>query len=306
MKIFITGGAGFIGSHLAFNLVRAGHDVSIYDNLSASGTDYVSDLSCTIINADILNVSQLEHSMAGTDITIHLAAEGNVVASVADPGPNFETNVRGTINVLEACRKNNVSRIVFSSTGGALMGDTPPPVDENSLPNPISPYGSSKLSAESYIKTYSKCYDLPHTIFRFGNVLGTHSLHKKGVVNSFYKKIKRSENISVFGNVSRDFIYVNDLVDTIVHSLEHDKSKNEIFHLSSGVETQITDLAHMMLKIMNASNDLLQYKSARIGEVGKNVSSNKKVIKHLGYKNSKDVNEVLEEVIDYFDVSNYQ
>jgi UDP-glucose 4-epimerase len=306
MKILLTGGAGFIGSHLAHRLCSVGHHVCVYDDLSVTNGDYLRDLNCALVQGDILDAPRLEQAMSGYKTVIHLAAKGNVIESVKDPKTNFETNVTGTLNVLEACRKNHISRILFSSTGGALMGDTPPPVDENSVPDPISPYGSSKLCAESYIKTYSRCYGIDYTIFRFGNVLGVNSLHKKGVVNTFYKKIKSKQKLDIYGQVSRDFIYVDDLVKTIVKSLEVASSKNEIFHLSSGVEVPIGDLAKIMIEIMGGSQELINYSASRLGEVEKNFAKNKKVIEAIGFRNSKSIREIITEMISYFNACGYQ
>lgn len=305
MKIFITGGAGFIGSHLTALLSQSGHIVTVYDNHSMSAPNYLQDVSCTQIVGDIMDPDCLTSAMQGFDLVIHLAAQGNVIESVADPISNFEINVAGTINVLEACRKNRIPKIIFSSTGGALMGDTLPPVHEDSVPNPISPYGSSKLCAETYIKSYSKCYDIKYTIFRFGNVLGTNSLHKKGVVNTFYKKLNNGEQIHIYGEVSRDFIYVYDLVNAINKSISLKSAENEIFHLASGVEVTIEKIAKNMLEIMGAPKIYIKYSERRIGEVEKNFANILKAKKIIGFSNSKEIDEILQEVIDYFKSNNY-
>ena len=305
MKIFITGGAGFIGSHLAALLSKSGHSVCVFDNYSASDYNYLQDTNCKQVVGDILDSESLIEAAKDHELIIHLAAKGNVIESVASPVSNFQVNVIGTINVLEACRKNKIKKIIFSSTGGALMGDTLPPVHEDSIPNPISPYGSSKLCAETYIKSYSKCYDIKYTIFRFGNVLGTNSIHKMGVINAFYKKLKHGNEIDIYGKVSRDFIYVFDLVNAIKKSISIKAAENEIFHLASGKEVTIEQLAKSMIEIMNAPKNCIKYNARRVGEVERNFANIQKAEQIIGFSNTKEINMILHEVINYFKINNY-
>ena len=138
----------------------------MYDNLSSGREDYLCEKNISFVEGDILDFDSLTSAIAGHDVVIHLAAKGNVVESINEPRVNFDTNVLGTLNCLEAANNNNVKKFLFASTGGALMGNTPPPVDEKSVPKPISPYGASKLAAEGYCSAFSVSFGLDVVIFK--------------------------------------------------------------------------------------------------------------------------------------------
>ena len=159
-KVLVTGGCGFIGANLVRILLDKGQQVAIFDNLSKGNRDYIDDLDVTFIEGDIRDAGALGEALAGADRVVHLAAYGSVVESVEDPQTNFEMNVVGTFNVLNQAVKHNIAKLVFSSTGGALIGDAIPPVNEQSLPKPISPYGAGKLCAEAYCHAFSKSYGI--------------------------------------------------------------------------------------------------------------------------------------------------
>lgn len=301
MKLLITGGAGFIGSHLARIASSAGNEVLIYDNFTAGKEEYLEGLNLTTICGDIREISSKIPRSFKPDYVFHLAAFGSVMQSIENPKQNFDVNVAGTLEVLDYCREIQVRRVLFSSTGGALMGDATPPVNENSLPRPISPYGASKLACEAYINCYSKCYGLDYTIFRFGNVLGTNCLHKRGVINAFYSKLKNRETIEIFGNVSRDFIYVKDLTHAMMNSLSRDESINQVFHLASGKEQTISELAYLIIKSARINDANIVMSERRVGEVERNFSDIRKAQNVLDLSNSKTIEEVIEEVISYLD-----
>lgn len=301
VKLLITGGAGFVGSNLAKLACEHGHEVTVYDNFSLGRTDYIENLELTVVRGDIREISEKLPQDYKPDFVYHLAASGNVVQSISDPINNFDMNVVGTLSVLEYCRKVSPKRLLFSSTGGALMGDADPPVNENSVPKPISPYGASKLACEGYINAYYKCYALDYTIFRFGNVLGTNCLHKIGVVNKFYENLKKGKEIEIFGNVSRDFIYVQDLVRVMLSALDTSQAINETFHVASGVETNIHDLALYVAHAMRQNDNKIIFKDKRIGEVERNFADIRKAQDVLNLENSQNLREVVELVVGYLD-----
>jgi len=167
---------------------------------------------------------------------------------VADPEENFDVNVRGTFVMLDECRKHNVERFVFASTGGALIGNAEPPVDESSLPRPISPYGSSKLCGEAYCSSFAAAYGMQVTALRFANVVGPWSWHKKGAVTAFFKAILADQPIVIFGDGSatRDFLFVHDLCTGIKSGLESPAPGFRVYHLAGGREVSIRNLAEMI------------------------------------------------------------
>ena len=259
MKIFITGGAGLIGSNLVNRLGNSGHKISIFDNFSAGRLDYLSENEASILNGDILNFEDLKKKIKDHDLIIHLAAKGNVVESISEPKENFDVNVLGTLNCLRAAAENGVKKFIFASTGGALMGNTPPPVSEQSLPKPISPYGASKLAAEGYCTAFSESYGLDIVILRFANVYGPNCLHKVGVINKFFSAFDRKETLKIYGDCSRDFIHVDDLTKGIELAVQTKLSGCNTFHLANGAPVKISDLAKIMAKAMGDENyDIVQ------------------------------------------------
>lgn len=283
-KVLITGGRGFIGVNLAQRL-GAECNVRILDNCSRVSPTGWDDVNGEFIEGDILDEEALAAAMAGVSQVIHLAAYGSVIESLKDPRANFETNARGTLNVLHAAVKAGVQRFIFASTGGALIGDTEPPVHEQSLPKPISPYGASKLSGEGYCHAFAKAYGLETICFRFGNVYGPHSAHKKGAVTAFIKALLQGEPIVIYGDgtASRDYIHVEDLCDGIIKGLYADITEPEIFHLASGRETQIVELAEMLRKVAHRPNHPILFRESRRGEVVRNFADYKKAATALGF-----------------------
>ena len=298
-RIGITGGGGFIGSLLAAQLCDK-FDVVIIDNFSTGREDYLKDIKCEIKRVDLQNLEETCEALKGVDVLFHLAASGNVIESINAPIDNFNNNVSSTLNVLEAIRANEIKQVIFSSTGGALMGNTPPPVDENSTPAPISPYGASKLSCEVYIKTFAECYDVKYTIFRFGNVIGANSLHKKGVLNTFVKNIKAGQDLNIYGEVTRDFIYVGDLTRTLEKAIDNPHALNEIFHLSSEEEISISRIAEISIDELAPNSGIkINMSARRQGEVLRNFANNDKVKKHLEHKVSKPLETRVRETLKW-------
>ena len=191
MRVIITGGLGFIGFNLAKSLSKKGFHVIIIDSLvSGSNNQKWIEKDWEIHKLGLDQTEKIIKILKKAEIVIHLAALGNVIQSVKDPIVNFNNNVFSTIKLLEAMRIADCQKIIFSSTGGALMGNTTPPVSELSIPKPISPYGASKLACEGYLSAYSNSYDISSIIFRFGNVYGPFSSHKIGVINKFIRNFR--------------------------------------------------------------------------------------------------------------------
>lgn len=301
MEILITGGAGFIGVNLAHRLLSQGHSITAYDNLSRGKREYLPD-GVRLVQGDIRDKEKLSKAMRGADAVVHLAAYGSVVESVVDPHPNFEINVAGTLQVLECARHAAISRLVFASTGGALIGDATPPVDESSLPKPISPYGASKLCGEAYCHAYAKAYDLSTIALRFANVYGPYSAHKKGAVTKFFKCLLREEPMPIFGDgtASRDFLHVNDLCAGICLALVGDAAPGEVFHLASGVETTTIDLARHAAAAAGRENFPCTHLPKRRGEVHRNFARYDLAKQRLGFEPTITMTEGLRATWDWY------
>ena len=217
---------------------------------------------------------------------VHLAAYGSVVESIADPERNFEVNVQGTLNVLRAAVGAGVRRFIFASTGGALIGDATPPVSEQSLPKPISPYGASKLCGEAYCHAFAKSYGLETVCLRFGNVYGPHSAHKKGAVTVFIKALMTGEPIVIYGDgsASRDYVHVEDLCSGIAAALDAPLAGGDVFHLASGRETSVLELARILRDVAGKPDHPIEFRPARAGEVARNFANYDKARERLDFQ----------------------
>lgn len=300
-KVLVTGGCGFIGANLVRMLLDKGQQVMVFDNLSKGNRDYIDGLDITFIEGDIRDTGALGDALAGADRVVHLAAYGSVVESVEDPQTNFEMNVVGTFNVLNQAVRHNIRKLVFSSTGGALIGDAIPPVNEQSLPKPISPYGAGKLCAEAYCHAFSKSYGINTVCTRFANVYGPYSQHKSGVINQFFKKITQDEALIIYGDGSstRDYIHVSDLCNGITRALLNDNVSNDVIHLASGRETSLRQLAELMITVSGKTDHPIEFRDKRTGEVDRNFARYDYAKEVLGFEPQYTLEEGLQEAWDW-------
>jgi UDP-glucose 4-epimerase len=275
--------------------------VRALDNFSRGSRVYLNGIDAEVVEGDIRDEAAVSNAFQGVDAVVHLAAFGSVVESVEDPVENFDVNVRGTLVVLRAAVAAGVEKVVFASTGGAIMGNTPPPVDEATLPWPISPYGASKLCGEAYCHAFAGSFGLPVVALRFANVYGPMSDHKKGVITNFIKQGLRGEPIVIYGDgtASRDFLYVDDLCDGItaaVHADLHD----EVLHLASGEETTINDLARLILQLTGAAETPIRYEERRRGEIERTFARPERAAELLGFEPANSLADGLEKTVRWF------
>jgi UDP-glucose 4-epimerase len=275
--------------------------VRALDNFSRGSRDYLQGADAEIVEGDIRDPDAVERAMEGVDTVVHLAAFGSVVESVEDPTENFDVNVRGTLVVLRAAAAAGVEKLVFASTGGAIMGNTPPPVDETTLPWPISPYGASKLCGEAYCHAFAGSFGLPVVALRFANVYGPMSDHKKGVITNFIKQSLRGEPIVIYGDgtASRDFLYADDLCDGITAAVDADL-RDEVLHLASGEETTINDLARLILELTDAADTPIRYEERRRGEIERTFARPGRAAELLGFEPAHSLAEGLEKTVRWF------
>ena len=286
MPILVTGGCGFIGANLVPMLEARGYAVRVLDNLSKGDTAFLDGTSADIRVGDIRDRAAVAAALQGVDAVIHLAAFGSVVESVADPDENFDVNARGTFVMLDECRKQGIGRFVFASTGGALIGNVEPPVNESSLPRPISPYGSSKLCGEAYCSSFAASYGMNITALRFANVIGPRSWHKKGAVTAFAKAIMEGRPITIFGDGSatRDFLLVDDLCNGIRLALDANLPGFNPIHLASGREVSVKELAQLMCTAAGRPDHPIEFLDKRAGEVERNFASYARAAAVLGFR----------------------
>ena len=286
-KILVKSGYGFVGSNLVRMLADEGCSVTIFDNYRTGSPDFLDDKErYKLIEGDICDTSAINSAVLGMDAVIHLAASGSVVDSVDSPENNFQTNVRGTFCVLDACRLAGVSKVIFSSTGGALIGNAVPPVSEQSVPRPISPYGASKLSGEGYCCAFSHAYGMSITALRFANVVGPISWHKKGAVTAFCKAIMDNKPITIYGDgtSTRDYLFVGDLCRGITAALHSSALGFHVYHLASGQETSILALAKIIRNVAGVPDHPIVFAEKRAGEVERNFANFTLASAELGFK----------------------
>lgn len=246
MKILITGGAGFIGSHMAEAFLAKGWSVTVLDNFSSGRRENLSHISdrITIIEGDIRDKSAVADAMAGSAAVVHLAALASVPASFLNPEETYEVNFMGTRNVLEAAHRNKVSRVTFASSS-AVYGDTELlPITEEAPENPLSPYGLSKLLGEKLCRFYNTAYGLPVTVFRFFNVYGPRQnpfSEYSAVIPKFLSIIKEGGTPVIFGNgeQTRDFIYISDLVRAHHLAIEGNKTAKIAEDAKGSIQTTV-------------------------------------------------------------------
>jgi UDP-glucose 4-epimerase len=284
-RVLVTGGAGFVGATLVRQLVERGHSVRVLDDYSTGDPAHLAGVDAELVEGDIRDQAALDAALAEIDAVIHLAAAGSVIKSIEDPVANFDANVLGTFRVLDAARRAGVERTVQASTGGALIGDATPPVDENSLPKPISPYGASKLAGEGYAYAFSQCYGLRTVSLRFANVYGPWSARKQGAINMFFKAIHAGEPMVIYGDgtSSRDYTHVDDIARALRLALEGDVPGGTVLHIASGIETTVADLAGLCRAAAGVPDHPVEYRPGRPGEVGRNFASYDLAEKMLGY-----------------------
>jgi len=302
MKILITGGAGFIGSHIVDLLIKNNHEVAIIDNLSTGKEEYLNP-KAVFYKADITEDINPIFEKEKPDIVIHTAAQVMLRESLKDPIHDSKTNILGTINILDACKKNNVKKIIYTSTGGARVGEPEYlPVDENHPIKPCSPYGISKHTAEHYVEMYGQLHNLDYLIFCFGNVYGPRDDPiTKRVTAIFADKMLNGETPIIFGDgeQTRDFIYVLDLAELIVNSIDKNP-EHKLFHLANGTQISVNSKFFKILKELSGFQGDAEHIEAIKGEVRDIVLDTSLVQKELGWNPKHSFQQGLKETFDWF------
>jgi UDP-glucose 4-epimerase len=302
LKILVTGGAGFIGSHLVDALVAAGHDVIVLDDLS-SGSIKNLPKKVRFIKLDIRsnNVTTL-FSEERFDAVYHFAAQMNVRKSVDDPRFDASVNILGGLNLLEAAIRNNNPKFIFSSTGGAIYGEQDYfPADESHPTRPLSPYGIAKLAFEKYLFYYNQVYGLPYISLRFANVFGPRqNPHgEAGVVAIFVSKMLAGETPTINGDgkQTRDYIYVGDIVAAALKALEY--RETDTFNLGTSIESDVNTL-FMKLRELTGTDCPEQHGPAKAGEQLRSVLDIKHAKEKLGWEPKVNLVDGLRMTVNYF------
>jgi len=304
MKVLVTGGAGFIGSHLVRQLLAAGHEVTVLDNVSTGDWGHVP-AGCEEWEMDIRSQEIIPRIMkARFDAIVHLAAQTMVNVSIDDPAFDAMQNIAGTVNVLEAARKSEVGRVIFASTAAGYgdVAETDLPIKEQQALQPMSFYGLSKVTVEKYLAMYKEVFGLDYVVLRFANVYGERQgdTGEGGVISIFAKKVAAGKGITIYGDgeQTRDFIYAGDIAAGICAALTTDKV-NAVYNLSTCTETSLNELVKIMEDITWKKVDV-SYGAVRTGDIRRSVLDNTGAIQHLGWKPQTSLKKGLKNTIGYF------
>jgi UDP-glucose 4-epimerase len=299
-RALVTGGAGFIGSALVPALAAAGYDVLVVDDLSVGDPANVERAGAEMRRGDVRDLDLVTTAARGCDVVFHLAAGAGVIESVTDPLTNFDQNVRGTLTVLEAARRAEVPRLVFSSSN-APLGTNAYPAREDKPVAPLSPYGASKAAGEAYCSAYHGAYGIDAVVVRFSNAYGPRSAHKGNVIPLFIRRMRAGEELVVYGDgeQTRDFVFCEDLAAGLIAAARTPAVGGEIFQLASGIETSLNRL----LELLSAASGIsprVRREPPRPGEILRNYSLIDKARSVLGYSPAVPLEEGLKRTWDWF------
>lgn len=300
-RLGVTGGLGFIGTSLVPKLQETfGANIRILDNLSNISGGLGAGDGIEVIEGDVRDAGAVRSFVTGCDAVVHLAAHTRVIDSIEDPILNFETNVMGTFNLLDAMRQQDVPSFVNASTGGAILGEVPPPIHEEIAAKPAAPYGASKLSAEGYCWAYAQSYGLAAVSLRFSNIYGPNSRRKSSVVAAFIKAIREQGEVTVYGDgtQTRDYLFVEDLTDGIIQAITSNVSG--VYQLGFGVPTSVNALIEEIRATTNATFDVV-HEPARAGEILHTHCDISKARAAIGYSPCTTLDDGIRRTWDWFE-----
>lgn len=306
MSILVTGGAGFIGSHLVDALCKENENVVILDDFSTGKMDNISHIKNRIkkVKGSILDVKLIKRAMRDVKIVFHEAAVVGVVRAYKDPLRTLEVNLKGTINVLETARMFDVERFISASSSEVYGETSELPIEEERPLSPISAYGVAKLAGEAYCKAYFKNYGLKTTILRYFNVYGPRQDVTAGswVIPNFALGMLRNKPPVIYGSgdQTRDFTYIKDAVNGTLLSAKKRKAVGETFNLGTGREVKIKELAHLFIKIAGKNLKPI-YSRPRPFEISRRRADITKAKKLLGYHPRIGLEKGIKETLDYLD-----
>jgi len=302
MKILVTGGAGFIGSHIADAFIAHGHQVTIVDNLVTGRKENVNS-QATFHQIDICDNNIAEIFKQGQfDVVCHQAAQMDVRRSVVDPRYDAEVNILGTLNLLQNCKATGVKKFLFASTGGAIYGEQVRfPADEEHPTWPLSPYGISKLACEKYIYFFAQTYGLKYAFLRYANVYGPRqNPHgEAGVVAIFSTRLLKGEQPTINGDgkQTRDYVFVGDVVRANLLALNY--PQNDYFNIGTGIETDVNAVFNRLNEAAGAGKQE-HHGPAKEGEQLRSVLSNDKARHLLDWQPVISLSEGLKQTVDWF------
>jgi UDP-glucose 4-epimerase len=297
VRAIVTGGAGFIGSHVVDALVAQGAEVAVVDSLVHGSKDNVA-AGAELYVRDIREPLDDVFDAVRPEAVFHLAAQADVRVSVERPVEDAEVNVLGSVRIVEGARKH-AAQVVFASTGGAIYGECTEPAREDSPCEPLSPYGTAKLAAEEYLRSYNRLYGTRHIALRYGNVYGPRQdpHGEAGVVAIFLGALARGEQARIFGDgvQTRDYVYVGDVARATVSTLGHEGG---VFNVGTGRETSVAEL-YELCALVAGSETPAEQAPARLGELQRSFLDTTRAAESLGFTAMVDLEDGLRSTWDW-------
>ncbi len=308
MRALVTGGAGFIGSHIAQRLLETGHEVVVLDNFSSGSRANIAAIGndVRVVEGDVRDLGTVETCAAGCEVIFHEAAIVSVPYSIERPQESHDVNIQGTLNVLQAARKARTRRVLFASSA-ATYGEEPTlPKTEAMRPEPMSPYGVEKLTGEHYLATWSKLFGVETVALRYFNVFGPRQDPKSaysGVISIFVDRILAGRPITFFGDgeQSRDFIYVANVVDANILAATRDGVSGRVFNVACGKRTTLRQLASLIEGAAGRTQSPVErvFADPRAGDIKDSVADISRARAELGYEPAVDVEVGLAKLVEH-------
>ncbi|TCS95632.1 NAD-dependent epimerase/dehydratase family protein [Hazenella coriacea] len=301
MKILVTGGAGFVGSHIVDQCQSRGDQVAIIDNISTGKKSNIHP-DTELYTIDLTNPELLElMTQIKPDVVIHQAAQTRVQTSVEDPIFDATTNVLGTIQLLEACRLADVKKVVYASSAAVYGNPEYLPIDELHSVRPLSGYGVSKYTPEQYLHVYHELYGLRYTILRYANVYGIRQdpRGEGGVLSIFTDRVLRNQSVMIYGDgeQTRDYIYVEDVAKANVAAI--DQGNGEVLNIGTGIQTSLNEVIQLFEEV-SGKNIQVDYGLERAGDIKHSYFTNDKAIQVLNWKPSIPLAKGLKRTYEYY------
>lgn len=307
MRYLVTGGAGFLGSHLIEALLKQGHSVVCLDDYSTGKEQNIEGFAhqIQVISGDLRNIKTVQSLTKEVDAIYHLGAQISVSRSVREPLFDASVNINGMLNLLQAACEDEISRVVFTSTGGAIYGEPESlPVPESTVEAPESPYGLSKLTGERYLLWYFRQYGLSYGIIRPANIFGPRQdpLGEAGVISIFLERLRNNKTLQIFGDGhdTRDYVFVEDIVELCIRAME--TPVNDIFNGGTGQQTSVLDLISA-IEAVTGLNSRLVHDPPRPGDIHHIALDSTKARRLLGWVPKTGLREGIEKTWDWFNSS---
>ena len=294
MNVLITGGAGFIGSHLVEHMLAAGNVMRVLDNLSTGKRENLPIHSrLEFVLGDIRDRGLVLDCARDVQAIIHLAAVASVQASVDDPTGTHATNFDGTLHLLEAARQRHVRRFLYASSAAVYGDNTRLPLVEEEILNPLSPYAADKLAGEYYLRFYHAKFGIETTAFRFFNIFGPRqdpSSPYSGVISIFIERVSRGEPVTVFGDgrQTRDFVYVGDLVKLLMQALARTEAVGQVINVGRGMQCSLLELLEALEKLTGKPVER-RFEAARLGDIVHSCADISRLVRLLGKAPDTDI-----------------